>query len=156
MSPSRAQFFLGINELPEVRLEFSFILIERSTMAFITNQSWCVIKSWCTGGVPRTRISTLSADGLNQSLVSSVAQANRVGCRRRRGKFDKHQTYLKYQATASRSPMCAYYESIMDPFASSPRKREKITPSSSRWITFPWVVIIRGPVPRKMFKFTPG
>ena len=29
---------------------FPFILIGKSTMAFSTSQSWCISKSWYTGG----------------------------------------------------------------------------------------------------------
>ena len=32
----------GLNELPEVRFQFLFILIGKSTMAFLTGQSWSV------------------------------------------------------------------------------------------------------------------
>ena len=40
----------GLNELPELRFEFHFNLIGKSTMAFLTDQSWRVFKSWYTGG----------------------------------------------------------------------------------------------------------
>ena len=40
----------GFNELPEVHFEFPFILIGKLTMAFLTGQSWRVLKSWYTGG----------------------------------------------------------------------------------------------------------
>ena len=39
----------GLNELPEERSEFLFILIGKSTVAFLTGQSWRVLKSWYTG-----------------------------------------------------------------------------------------------------------
>ena len=65
----------GLNELPEVRFEFPFILIGRSTMALISGQSWCVLKPWYTDGDPEQGFRRCFADGLNQSLVSSVAQA---------------------------------------------------------------------------------
>ena len=39
----------GINQLPEVRFEFLFILIGQSIMAFLTGQSWRVLRFWCTG-----------------------------------------------------------------------------------------------------------
>ena len=48
----------ALNELPEVRFEFPFILIGKSTIAFWTGQSWRVLKSWYTGG-GKTRISAL-------------------------------------------------------------------------------------------------
>ena len=43
----------------------------------LTGQSWCILKSLYTGeeGRPRARIWGLIADALNQSLVSSAAQA---------------------------------------------------------------------------------
>ena len=40
----------GLNQLPEERFEFPFNLIGKSTMAFLTGQSWRVLKSWSTGG----------------------------------------------------------------------------------------------------------
>ena len=49
----------GLNKLPEVCFEFPFNLIGKSTMAFLTGQSWRVLKSWYTGWKPRTRISGL-------------------------------------------------------------------------------------------------
>ena len=36
----------GLNELPEVRFDFSFNMIGKLTMAFSTGQSCCVLKSW--------------------------------------------------------------------------------------------------------------
>ena len=47
-------------------------------MAFLKGQSWRVLKSWLiyTGVSPEQGIQHSFADGLNQSLVSSVAQAN--------------------------------------------------------------------------------
>ena len=42
----------GLNELPEMGFEFPFILIGKSTMAFLTGQSWRVLKSLYTGGGP--------------------------------------------------------------------------------------------------------
>ena len=43
-----------------------FILIGKSRMAFSTGQSWCLSKSWYTGG----------GQNKNFGTVSSVAQAN--------------------------------------------------------------------------------
>ena len=40
----------GLNELPEERFEFPSILIGKLAMAFLTGQSWRVLKSWYTGG----------------------------------------------------------------------------------------------------------
>ena len=37
---------------PEERFEFPFNLISKSTMAFLTGQSWRLLKSWYTGGDP--------------------------------------------------------------------------------------------------------
>ena len=71
-------FFPGapnwLNELPEVRCVFPLILIGELTMAFLTGQSWHVLKSWYTGAGQEQRFRHCFADGLNQSLVSSVAQ----------------------------------------------------------------------------------
>ena len=58
---------------PEMRFEFPFILIGKLTIAFfLTSQSWCVMKSWYTGGGPEQGFWRFFADGLDQSLVSSV------------------------------------------------------------------------------------
>ena len=56
-----------LNELPEVRFEFPFILIGKSTMAFLTGQSWCILKSWYIGGSPDQGLWRCFADGLIQS-----------------------------------------------------------------------------------------
>ena len=69
----------GFNDLPEMRFEFLFILIGKSTMDFLTGQSRRVLKSRYTGGGPEQRFRRCSADGLNQSLVSSVAQVIKKG-----------------------------------------------------------------------------
>ena len=42
----------GHGELPEVRFEFPFVWIGKSTMAFLKGQSWRVLKPWYTGGGP--------------------------------------------------------------------------------------------------------
>ena len=44
-------------------------------MAFLTGQSWRVLKSGYTGGGLEQGFRRCFADGLNQSLVSSVTQA---------------------------------------------------------------------------------
>ena len=41
-----------LNESPEMRFEFLCILLGKSTMAFLTDQAWRVLKSWYTGGDP--------------------------------------------------------------------------------------------------------
>ena len=46
-------------------------------MAFLTGQSLRVLKSWYTGGGPEQGFRRCFADGLNQSLVLSAAQATR-------------------------------------------------------------------------------
>ena len=44
-------------------------------MPFLTNQSWCVLKSWYTGGAQNKDFGAVwQTDRLNQSLVSSIAQ----------------------------------------------------------------------------------
>ena len=40
-------------KLPEVCFKFPFILIGKLTMASSTGQSWWIIKSWYTAGVPQ-------------------------------------------------------------------------------------------------------
>ena len=47
----------GLNNLPEMRFRFPFNLIGESTMAFLTVQSWRVVKSWYTGSGPGARFS---------------------------------------------------------------------------------------------------
>ena len=42
----------GLSELLEVHFKFSFMLIGKLTMAFLTGQSWRVLKSWYIGGGP--------------------------------------------------------------------------------------------------------
>ena len=44
-------------------------------MSFLTGQSCRVLKSWYTGGDPEQGFRRCFADGLNQMLVSPVAQA---------------------------------------------------------------------------------
>ena len=65
----------GLNELPGVCCKFPFILIGQSIMAFLTVQSWRVLKSWYTGGGPEQGFRRCFADGPNQSFVSSGVQA---------------------------------------------------------------------------------
>ena len=55
--------------------EFPFNLIGKSTMAFSTGQSLRILKSWYTAGGPEGGFRRSLADGLNQRVVSSVAQA---------------------------------------------------------------------------------
>ena len=45
------------------------------TMAFLTGQSWRVLKSWYTGGDPEQGFRRCFTDGLNQRLILSSAQA---------------------------------------------------------------------------------
>ena len=53
---------IGLNKLPEMRFEFSFNLIGKSTMALLTCQSWCILKSWYTGGDPEHEFQCWIAD----------------------------------------------------------------------------------------------
>ena len=46
-------------------------------------QSWCVLKSWYTGGGPEQGFRRCFADGLNQSSVLSGAQARSKGVSKR-------------------------------------------------------------------------
>ena len=66
----------GPNELTEVHLELPFILIGKWTVAFLTGQSWRLLKSWYTVGGPEQGFQRCFAEGLNQSLVLSVVQAS--------------------------------------------------------------------------------
>jgi len=58
-----------------MRHEFPLILIGKSTIVFFTGQSWSVLKSWYTGGGPEQGFRCCFTDELNQSLLSSAAQA---------------------------------------------------------------------------------
>ena len=51
----------------------SFMLIGKLTMAFLTSQSWWVLKSWYTVGGPEQGFWCCFTDGLNQSLVVCCA-----------------------------------------------------------------------------------
>ena len=59
-----------INELSEMYFEFPFNLIGKLTMVFSTGQSWCVFKSWYTGGGLEQGFWNCFADRLNQKLIS--------------------------------------------------------------------------------------
>ena len=63
----------GLKELPKMSFEFPFNLIGKSTMAFLTDQSWHVLKSCYTGGGIEQGFRHCFADRLNQSLILSVA-----------------------------------------------------------------------------------
>ena len=67
----------GLNKFLEVCFEFPFILIGKSTMTFSTGQSWCVLKSWYTGGDPEQGFQCcfVAVDVTYQGLVLSLAQA---------------------------------------------------------------------------------
>ena len=67
----------GLNELPEVRFEFLFILIGKSTMAFSTGQSWRVLNLGTRVGVQNKDFGDVSQTELTRVLVSFVVQANR-------------------------------------------------------------------------------
>ena len=53
-----------------MRFKFPSNLIGKSTMAFLTGQSWRVLESWYTGGDPEQGFRRCFADGLNQSQPS--------------------------------------------------------------------------------------
>ena len=65
-----------LNKLPELCFKFPFIPIGKSAMAFLKDQAWHILKSWYTSGGPKWGFQCCFADGLNKSLVLSVAQAN--------------------------------------------------------------------------------
>ena len=61
----------GFKELLELHFEFPFNLIGMSTVAFLTNQSWCILKSWYTqvgAQLREQRFWRCFTDRLNQSL----------------------------------------------------------------------------------------
>ena len=64
-----------VNKLLQERFEFPFILKVKSTMAFLTGQSWWVLKYWFTSESLEQGFRRCFADGLNQSLVLSGTQA---------------------------------------------------------------------------------
>ena len=49
--------------------EFPLNLIGKSKMAFLTGQSWCVLKSWYTGWGPEQGFWHWPADRLNQGYT---------------------------------------------------------------------------------------
>ena len=55
--------------MPEMRFEFPFNLIGKLTMAFLTVQSWRVLKSWYTGTDLEQGFRRCFVDGLNQRLT---------------------------------------------------------------------------------------
>ena len=63
----------GLYELLEVGLEFPFILIGKSSMAFLTGQSWRVLEFSYTAGGAAQGFRRCFTDGLHQNLVKSVA-----------------------------------------------------------------------------------
>ena len=69
----------GLNELLEVRFEFPFILIKKSTMAFLTDQSWGVLKPWYTGGGVEQGFWCCFVESLNQSLRLGLHLSRKCG-----------------------------------------------------------------------------
>ena len=66
----------GLNELPEMHFVFPFNLTDKLTIyAFLTDQLWRIFEFRYTAGDPEQGFRCFFADGINQSLVSSVAQA---------------------------------------------------------------------------------
>jgi len=60
-----------------MRFEFPFNLIGKSTMTFLTGQSWRVLKSWYTVGYPEQGFRRCFEDRL-VSVSSQAAQAHYV------------------------------------------------------------------------------
>ena len=58
----------GLNKLPEMCFEFPFNLIGKLTMAFLTGQSWHILKSSYTEWGPGQGFQCCFADGLDQKL----------------------------------------------------------------------------------------
>ena len=50
----------GLNELQKMRFEFPFDLTNKSTMGFLTCQSWRVLKFWYTSGTQNKDFCTVS------------------------------------------------------------------------------------------------
>ena len=61
----------GLNELPEVRLEFPFKLIGKG---FLRGQSRRVLQSWYKGWAQNKDFGAVSQTDLNRSVFPSVAQ----------------------------------------------------------------------------------
>ena len=62
-----------LDELPEMRFEFPFNLIGKMTMALLAAQSWCIIKSWYTGGGPEQGFrSCFAKKPVNTFLINSA------------------------------------------------------------------------------------
>ena len=66
----------GLNKLPKVHFKFCFIFVGKSTMAFLTGQSWRILKSWYSAGDPEQGFWRCFPDGLNKSWVMSLTQAD--------------------------------------------------------------------------------
>ena len=67
-----------LDELPEVRFEFSFKLISQLNNDFLTGQSWCMLISWYTDKGPEQGFRRLLAQmDLTRNLVPSMAKAKR-------------------------------------------------------------------------------
>ena len=58
--------------LLEMRFEFPFNLISKSTMGFLTGQSWRVFESWYIGGGPEQGFRRCVADGLGSRFWSRL------------------------------------------------------------------------------------
>ena len=59
-----------LNKLPEMHFKFPFKLIGKSTMTFLTGQSWHLLKSWYRNGGPEQGFQGCFADRLNQKFRS--------------------------------------------------------------------------------------
>ena len=71
MSSSADILVLGPQQTQRITgnaFEFPFNLIGKSTMAFLTGQSWRLLKSWYTGGKPEQGFWRRFADGLNRKF----------------------------------------------------------------------------------------
>ena len=51
-----------LNKLPKMCFKFPFNLIGKSTMEFLIDQLWCILKSWYTGGGPEHGFQCCFAD----------------------------------------------------------------------------------------------
>ena len=67
-----------INELKEMHFNFPFNLTGKSTVAILTGQSWCILKSQYTGGGQNRDFGAVSQTDLTSHniLVRPMVQAN--------------------------------------------------------------------------------
>ena len=60
----------GLNKLPKVHFKFCFIFIGKLKMAFLTGQSWRLLKSWYSAGGPEQGFRCCFTEGLKVTRPS--------------------------------------------------------------------------------------